>query len=712
MDAIGPIQPISAGKHQYALLLVDAYSRRTECVALKDLTAKATAQALLEIFSRTSIPKILASDNGSNFTSQLMNEFRKKLGITPRFTTPMHSSGAGLIERTVQNFKKCLHHVIAKYGSAWHTHIPFILWSLHEMKSATTGVSPMCMLFGKQCRGPLTVLKEQWSGETSLTSVRPKSVTQYLLELDEKLKVASDIAKDTCEITQNAYAFQYNKRAKHKKFDVGDTVLVFERTSNNKLTSEWLAPCTVLEQTAENSYLILFPDKSRKVRHANSLKRFVSQTQSVGVVNNHLLSSVMSNTDLSTNSVLHSDTNMSANVNVIGVIEDKDTVNFGEIIEVPFFSCETENVNFGEIVKNQNTNLSVEQRKQLVTLLEKHRLVFSDKPGLCKIGEHKIDLVENATVPKAKMYPIPFCYRTEVAAQIKSLLEQDIIEPSNSPYSHPIVCIRKKDDTLRLAIDYRSLNSVTKTDSFPMANSNELLLTVGNAKYITSLDACQGFFQVNLADDGSRERSAFATTSGLYQFKRMSFGLRSASETFQRIMNELLKNDREYASAFIDDIAVFSDNWELHLEHLDIVLSRIYNAGLTLKLAKARFAQESIKFLGFLIGSGQHTPDPEKFDAISKLVFPKSKKQMRSFVGLVNFYRQYIPHLSEIIRCLTDMTKRSHPTILKPTTEHIEAFDLAKHKLITPPVLKCPDFSKDFIIQCDASNYCVGACLA
>ncbi|TMI46921.1 hypothetical protein E6H19_00070, partial [Candidatus Bathyarchaeota archaeon] len=346
-----------------------------------------------------------------------------------------------------------------------------------------------------------------------------------------------------------------------------------------------------------------------------------------------------------------------------------------------------------------------------ISLLEKHRDIFKDEPGLCKLGEHSINIVNNAVIPKSKMYPVPMCYRSEVSAQIKSLLEQDIIERSNSPYAHPIVCIRKKDGTLRLAVDYRAINSVSANDSFPMANSNELLMTVGRAKYITCLDCSQGYFQINLADNGSRERSAFRTTDGLYQFKRMSFGLRSASETFQRVMNRVLENDRDYASAFIDDIAVFSDDWQQHLEHLDAVLTRIFESGLTLKLAKVKLAQQSIRFLGHLIGNGEHRPDPDKFDAISKLIFPNTKKQMRSFIGLISFYRQYIPHLSEKIKCLTDMTKRSHPTVLKPGLQEIEAFELAKNSLVTAPVLRCPDFNKDFIIECDASKYCVGACL-
>src|SRR5207245_1672440 len=163
-----------------------------------------------------------------------------------------------------------------------------------------------------------------------------------------------------------------------------------------------------------------------------------------GVSNNHLLSTVNADIDYATKSVLNSNLLSPVNANVIGVIEEPSTVDFGEIIEMPVYHNNSNIVNFDAIVREQTVHLSIEQQNQLISLLEKHKNVFKDEPDLCKLGEHSINIVNNAVVPKSKMYPVPMCYRSEVSAQIKSLLEQDIIERCTSPYVHPIVCIRKR----------------------------------------------------------------------------------------------------------------------------------------------------------------------------------------------------------------------------------------------------------------------------
>src|SRR5207245_6676530 len=141
-----------------------------------------------------------------------------------------------------------------------------------------------------------------------------------------------------------------------------------------------------------------------------------------------------------------------------------------------------------------------------------------------------------------------------------------------------------------------------------------------------------------------------------------------------RVMNSILQNDSDYAKAFIDDIAVFSNSWLDHLKHLDKVLTKIQDSGLTLKLAKTKLLSKSLLFLGHRIGGGLHGPDSDKLAAVEKLLFPKTKRQMRSLIGLISFYRKYIPHLSEVTSCLTDMTRKTHPNILKPVPIEMQAF--------------------------------------
>src|ERR1051325_7218656 len=443
-----------------------------------------------------------------------------------------------------------------------------------------------------------------------------------------------------------------------KVFESGDKVIVFEKDSTNKLWSQWTGPCELGHPVSDNSYLVLLPSGSQRIFHLNHLKKFTSAEQLVGLGNNHVVKMVKDNLDGSVH----------AKLNLVGVIHEEDTADFGEVIELPITDS-VSTVDFESVVSENCAHLSDSQQRQLCDILRKHKHVFSDKPGFCKIGEHSIRVKESVPIPRKKLYPVPIVMREEVDRQVNELLAADIIEHSNSPYAHPIVCVRKKDNSIRLAVDYRAVNSISIPDRFPSVNANELLMEVGKANYITSLDATQGFFQISLADDGSRERSASATHTGLYNFKRMSFGLMNASCTYQRIMNQILEPDRKYDNSFIDDVAVHSVTWDDHLQHLDSVLQRIGDSGLTLKLSKCKFAQPRIQFLGHVVGGGTHTPDPEKLQAVSKMLFPKTKRQMKSLIGLISYYRLYVPNLADIARCLTDMTKRSHPTVLSPGDE-------------------------------------------
>ena len=262
-----------------------------------------------------------------------------------------------------------------------------------------------------------------------------------------------------------------------------------------------------------------------------------------------------------------------------------------------------------------------------------------------------------------------------------------------------------------MAIDYRSINSLTMVDSFPLPRINELLLTVGRAKYISSFDASSGFYQIAMHPE-SKEYTAFCTHSGQYQFTRMSFGLVNATETYQRVINIVLKPCFGFASAFVDDISTFSLDWNSHLQHIDKVLDVVERNGMTLKYKKSNFGQRYIRYLGFIIGQNEHKPDPENLKAIEKLQFPKTKKQMRSLLGLMNYYRTYCDHMAERVKPLNEMIRKNKPTILIPTKVEIKAFEEIKRCLTTAPILQCPNYDYDFIIQSDASLIAIGCALS
>ncbi|XP_055932014.1 uncharacterized protein K02A2.6-like [Argiope bruennichi] len=194
IDLIGPIEPPSARRHKYVLCLMNQHSRWPEAIPLRSLTAKATCDALLEIFMRTGIPNVIASDNGTNFISKLTQEFMKRLGCSPRFTTPNHPAGNGLIERYNRVFKNSLHHIIRTDPSNWDKYIPYMLFAYREVPNCTTGVSPFKLMYGREARGPLSVLKSSWYGDIAIPLKMEKSVVDYLQEQKINLEKAAEEA--------------------------------------------------------------------------------------------------------------------------------------------------------------------------------------------------------------------------------------------------------------------------------------------------------------------------------------------------------------------------------------------------------------------------------------------------------------------------------------------------------------------------------------
>ena len=182
------------------------------------------------------------------------------------------------------------------------------------------------------------------------------------------------------------------------------------------------------------------------------------------------------------------------------------------------------------------------------------------------------------------------------------MLEQEIITPSNSDWAAPMVVV--KDGTIRLCVNYRCLNAVTQVDAYPMTRIDDLIDLVGQAHYISALDLTNGYWQIPVREQ-DQLKTAFTTPFGLYQFKRMPFGLRGAPATFLRVMDQVLKGLQDFTSAYLDDVIVFSKTWEDHLKHIDMVLNRLREAGLTAKPVKCQFGMTHCSYLGYVVGGGE-----------------------------------------------------------------------------------------------------------
>ena len=294
--------------------------------------------------------------------------------------------------------------------------------------------------------------------------------------------------------------------------------------------------------------------------------------------------------------------------------------------------------------------------------------------------------------------------------ELDSMLAMGIIEPIVSPYASPVFALHKSDNKLRLITDLRSLNKVTEFDPYVMPRIDEILDEVTSARYITTLDLTKGFYQVPL-DPATKHKSAFVTPFGQFCYNVLPFGMQNSSSTFQRLMDTVLDGCHGYARAYIDDICIYSETWDEHITHVNDVLHRIAQAGLTTKPAKCKFAATQVSFLGHTIGGGKLQPMVDKTEAVKNFPRPLTKKQVRAFLGLSGYYRKFVPNYATIAAPLIELTKKNAPNSVSWNEDCETAFCKLKMILISQPILNAPDFSKQFILQTDASNFGLGAVL-
>ena len=299
-------------------------------------------------------------------------------------------------------------------------------------------------------------------------------------------------------------------------------------------------------------------------------------------------------------------------------------------------------------------------------------------------GDHKPIAIRNRRIPLA--------YMDELAKHVASLLEEDIIENSVSEWCFPLVAVRKKDGSIRMANDLRKLNELIKRDAFPMPRIDEILEGIGaNARLFSRLDLRKGYYQVMLSDD-AKQKTAFSFQGKLYQFKRVPFGLSTAPQEFQRVMERIL-GDLPFVRIYLDDIVVFSVTEEEHNEHVRQVLDRIRAANLRLNKEKCEFGREEIEFLGFKLEAGKKSPNDEKTKIIANFPVPQSNRQLRGFLGLVNYLRHLIPDFADLAGPLF---KASNMKKLSWSDECNTSFNLLKEKLSSKPIVFFPDWNLPF----------------
>lgn len=357
-------------------------------------------------------------------------------------------------------------------------------------------------------------------------------------------------------------------------------------------------------------------------------------------------------------------------------------------------------------------SLSHEQKMQLIFILKKFQSSFSSpespKLGKCPLVKHKIDVGEAMPI-KQNPYRVSFKERDVINEQVDQLLNKDLIEHSNSPWSSPVVLVKKPNGGIRFCVDYRKLNSVTIKDNYPLPRIDDALDRLRGAKYFTTLDCDQAYYQIEM-EENSKDKTAFITPDGLYNFKVLPFGLSNSPASFQRLIDSVLGRLKwTIALVYMDDIIVFSDNFETHLSHLNTVLCAISKAGLILQASKCSFGFSKLKYLGHIISADGIEVDPEKVRAIKEFPIPKKPRDVQSFVATCSYYRRFIPLFARIAKPLHDMTKKG--VVFDWSVSCNNAFEKLKSLMCKAPILGYPDEHSPTEIHCDGSGLGLGCTL-
>lgn len=419
-------------------------------------------------------------------------------------------------------------------------------------------------------------------------------------------------------------------------------------------------------------------------------------------------------------------------------IIDKDAKQAGneilkglEEVDYPISAPQKENINDNNYMNEKKTaikemvdsvnHLTDEQRKKLLSVLYKNIDRFSLRGENMERTDtvlHEIDTAE-ARPFKERLRNYSSSIQTTIDKEVKKMLDEGIIQPSHSPYASNLLLVRKPDPSSeggvknRVCASFVQLNKQTVKDSYPLPLIQSIFDRIGASKWFTTMDLLNGFWQVMIKPE-HRYKTAFITSRGLFEFVVMAFGLCNAPATFQRLMDTVIKPEyRSFIETYIDDVVTHSKSFDDHIIHLNKLLCSLRDHKLVVKLSKCKFAQLEVKFLGHIISHDSIKPNPESVESITKWLRPapgsNRVKAIRGFLGMVGWYRRFIPHFATIAKPLFNLTKKDAKWDW--TTACEEAFVTLRDALITKPVLRIADPNKRYVLHTDASDYALGAIL-
>ncbi|MGB2685899.1 MAG: pol polyprotein, partial [Olleya sp.] len=352
---------------------------------------------------------------------------------------------------------------------------------------------------------------------------------------------------------------------------------------------------------------------------------------------------------------------------------------------------------------------------QIPVEYQEYRKLFQEEAGLDALPkhqawDHEIPIVPGKVPTTGPLYSMSKKELDALRGYIDENLEKGFIRESTSPAGSPVLFVQKKDGSLRLCVDYRKLNDITIKDCYALPLINELQDRFQGATVFTKLDL-RGAYNLIRIKEGEEWKTAFRTRYGLFEYTVMPFGLTNAPASMQRLMNNTL---HEYLDVFVivylDDILIYSKSEQEHVKHVKMVFEKLSQRNLLLKPEKCEFHRKEVEFLGYLVGIDGIRMDEAKVAAVLQWPTPTTVKEVQAFLGFANFYRRFIRDFSKITKPLTELTRKD--TVFKWDEPAAEAFEELKKTFTSAPVLAMFDPEQKIVLETDASDYAIGACLS
>ena len=432
-------------------------TRFPEAIPLRKITATVVAKSLVKYFTMTGLPTEIQSDQGSNFMSRVFRQTMQLLEIHQVRSSAYHPESQGALERFHQNLKTMLRCYSVEHERDWDVCLPYILFAARDSKQESLGFTPFELVYGHTPRGPLKLVKEKW-----IEGNIEEDLLGYVARIKSKLLQATSLAKQHLSVAQSRAKAHFDKSAKTREFKVGDQVLLYLPIPKSPLKAKYYGPYKIKRRVSDVCYVISTPDRRRKERvcHINLVKPYKVRSTALPI-------------------------------SLITAMDDESP---SEIVETKL-----KNSQILQDMDGTLAHLSPTQYQQIRSTIQQHLPLFPDTPGITHVMKLDVD-VGDANPIRQHPYRLNPTKQAILQKEVRNMLDQGIIEPSDSEWSSPCLMVPKPGNKFRVCADLRQVNQLVKGDSFPLPRMDDCIDSIGHAKFITTLDLLKGYYQIPLTD--------------------------------------------------------------------------------------------------------------------------------------------------------------------------------------------------------------------